>query len=309
MIAAKSHENRMPSCVSITIPSYNSRETIFVCIESLMQQDLDIEREIIVVDSSPDDMIALICRSFPQVILIHSEMRLLPGAARNVGAATARGEVLAFIDSDTVADRTWLRHIVESMLSGYQIMGGAVANLNPHHRIATADFILTSNEFALGMPEREVSFLPGVNLACTRELFRAIGGFESNLSAGEDVVFTLAASQTTKLLFNPGAIVYHRYCEDLSSLLRKHYFYGINASKIRKQYALRGHSLARIPILSFAAPVMRFVNIVLRILHNNPGLLPNALRSLPWIVIGIYAWGCGFVAASFHVRPSSRALH
>ena len=82
-------------------------------------------------------------------------------------------------------------------------MGGAVANLNPQRGIATADFILTFNEFAAGMPRREVSFLPSVNLACTRELFREIGGFASNLPTGEDLVFTLTASRKTRLLFDP----------------------------------------------------------------------------------------------------------
>ena len=76
--------------VSILVPCYDSRDTIGACLESLMQQDPDIGREIIVVDSSPDDMTAWISRSFPQVILIRSKERLLPGVARNAGRPSAR---------------------------------------------------------------------------------------------------------------------------------------------------------------------------------------------------------------------------
>jgi glycosyltransferase involved in cell wall biosynthesis len=106
--------------VSVLIPCYNSGDRIGACLESLVRQDSDICREIIVVDSSSDDMTASIGRSYPQVILIRSKERLLPGVARNVGAAIARGEILAFIDSDAVADRGWLRRIVEGMRSGYR---------------------------------------------------------------------------------------------------------------------------------------------------------------------------------------------
>jgi glycosyltransferase involved in cell wall biosynthesis len=294
--------------VSIIIPCYNAKETIGACLESLMRQESDICREIVVVDSSQDDTTELISRSFPQVIVIRSNERLLPGAARNTGAEIARGEILAFIDSDAVADRAWLGRIAESIRSGYRIMGGAVANLNPHCGIGIADFILSFNEFAPGMPRREVSCLPSVNLACTRELFRDIGGFLSGLPTGEDTLFTFAASRKTKILFDPCALVYHRNREGLSSFMRHQYVYGKNASLIRKRYALRGALLARIPLLAFAAPVLKAAIIGIRILHRNRRLLPDALRTLPWIVLGIHAWGYGFIEASFFPRHGREIL-
>jgi glycosyltransferase involved in cell wall biosynthesis len=288
--------------VSVLVPSYNSRGTIRPCLESLLSQDAGLDYEIIVVDSSRDDTAEVIRRDYPRLTLVHTEDRLSPGAARNRAAAEARGEVLAFIDSDCVADASWLRSIVRSVRDGYRIAGGAVANLNPESAISKADYLLTFNEFAPGMPCREVGYLPSANLACTRELFAELGGFPADLRTGEDMVFTSSASRKTRMLFEPRALVYHRNRTTLWAFVRHHFAFGSGAAAIRRARSFRGSLLARVPFLAPAAPAVRAARVAARILRHNRSLLPWLVLAGPWVLLGLVCWGVGFVLSSFRRR-------
>lgn len=85
---------------SIIIPSYNRALTIERAIGSCLRQTF-VDFEIIVIDDgSTDDTAAAVARcDDPRVVYIRQENRGA-SAARNHGAAAARGEFLAFLDSD-----------------------------------------------------------------------------------------------------------------------------------------------------------------------------------------------------------------
>jgi len=98
--------------ISVIIPTYNSRNEIGQCLESLINQTYPRELvEIIVVDCGSDDT-AKIAEKFASKIL-KSESRLTIGKARNKGISIATGEILAFIDSDCIAPRNWLEASIE----------------------------------------------------------------------------------------------------------------------------------------------------------------------------------------------------
>ncbi|MCR4850216.1 MAG: glycosyltransferase family 2 protein [Lachnospiraceae bacterium] len=89
--------------VSIIIPMYNAREYIRENVDSLLKQTLSEIEIVIVNDCSPDDSME-ICRSAygsnERVRLIDQPSNMGPGEARNRGIREARGEYIAFVDSD-----------------------------------------------------------------------------------------------------------------------------------------------------------------------------------------------------------------
>src|SRR5688572_21591436 len=101
----------VPRC-SIVVPSYRSAATIARCLRSLIAQDAPFDYEVIVVDSSDDGTAELVRRDFPGVCLHHLPDRVGPETARNIGAKHAKGAILAFLDSDCIAPRDWLRRLV-----------------------------------------------------------------------------------------------------------------------------------------------------------------------------------------------------
>ncbi|MHC4476821.1 MAG: glycosyltransferase family 2 protein, partial [Planctomycetota bacterium] len=67
----KNSEQEETIKVSVVIPSYNSENYIFDCLKSLTGQETDFRYEIIVVDSSEQNVLENIKKDFPQVVGIH----------------------------------------------------------------------------------------------------------------------------------------------------------------------------------------------------------------------------------------------
>ena len=85
--------------VSVIVPAYNSARYIGECLESISAQKGDIPFEVIVVDDGSEDDTRDRVRSFEGVRLIR-QANAGPSAARNRGVAEARGQYIAFLDSD-----------------------------------------------------------------------------------------------------------------------------------------------------------------------------------------------------------------
>jgi glycosyltransferase involved in cell wall biosynthesis len=96
------------SLVSVIVPTYNRRETIQAAIASVQRQTFADWELIVVDDGSTDDTAALIEGSDPRLVLIRQKNQGV-NAARNAGMLRARGQYIAFLDSDD----EWLPHHLE----------------------------------------------------------------------------------------------------------------------------------------------------------------------------------------------------
>lgn len=95
--------------ISVIIPTYRDWVRLEKCIQALMNQTLsDAHYEIIAINNDAKELVpASIRNSFPQVQFL-DETRPGSYAARNHGLASARGSIIAFIDSDCEPDDKWL---------------------------------------------------------------------------------------------------------------------------------------------------------------------------------------------------------
>lgn len=99
--------------ISIVIPTYNSCRSLEECLHSIKAQEYPSEKvEIIIVDAgSTDDTLAIASREGVAKVL--SNPLRTGEAGKTVGIREAKGELLAFIDSDNILDGTdWLRKMV-----------------------------------------------------------------------------------------------------------------------------------------------------------------------------------------------------
>lgn len=85
---------------SVIIPTYNRKDYLRACLESVAQQRLR-PNEVIVVDDGSTDGTQQMLGTLTDVTLIQ-QANAGPGAARNRGAAAANGDYLAFLDSDDI---------------------------------------------------------------------------------------------------------------------------------------------------------------------------------------------------------------
>jgi glycosyltransferase involved in cell wall biosynthesis len=100
--------------VSVVVPAYGRTPLLCQAVKSLIDQDLPAEEfEIIVADSSTDErneeaVAALIPTSRAALRYFRKEPEG-PGPSRNLGISHARGQIVAFMDSDCRADPGWLK--------------------------------------------------------------------------------------------------------------------------------------------------------------------------------------------------------
>jgi len=87
--------------LSVVIPNHNGAATIGLCLEAVLASKTEVEFEVVVADDgSRDDSVAII-RRYP-CRLVELPRQRGASAARNAGAAAARGEVILFIDADCI---------------------------------------------------------------------------------------------------------------------------------------------------------------------------------------------------------------
>ncbi|MCC7202149.1 MAG: glycosyltransferase [Nitrospirae bacterium] len=115
--------------VSVVIPTYNRRKLLKSTIESLLHQSYPMDRyEIIVIDNSSSDGTEEMVNSLRQNSLCslsyYRKKNEGPGASRNLGIAKTKGTIIAFTDSDCVADTDWLKNGVARMTNGIGLVQG-----------------------------------------------------------------------------------------------------------------------------------------------------------------------------------------
>jgi GT2 family glycosyltransferase len=109
-----------PLCeVSVIIVSFNTREILRECLQSVLLESDGLETEILVVDNdSSDGSAEMVERDFPQVILMRAGINLGFGAANNLALERARGRYFILLNSDAFFQRGALaaaiRHMDES---------------------------------------------------------------------------------------------------------------------------------------------------------------------------------------------------
>jgi len=103
--------------VSVIIVSYNTRELLRECIESILCEQGDgLAVEVIVVDNaSADGSAAMVAERFPQVRLIANPDNRGFGAACNQGMEVARGRYALILNADIRAQTGALQRLVEFM--------------------------------------------------------------------------------------------------------------------------------------------------------------------------------------------------
>ena len=103
--------------ISVIIPLYNAENTILAALDSVKNQEGDFDFEILVINDGSTDKSAEKVQQFidenPQlnIQLIHQENKGV-SSARNAGLRSAKGEWIAFLDSDDV----WLPHKTKVMM-------------------------------------------------------------------------------------------------------------------------------------------------------------------------------------------------
>jgi glycosyltransferase involved in cell wall biosynthesis len=173
--------------ISVIIPAYNEERYIDRTLSSLCRARDCAEAggeasvEIIVVDNGSSDGTADLGESHGAKIVFEPVRSV--ATARNAGASAALGQVLVFIDADTLVPDMLLSRIAAAVKHKRCLGGSSQVRYAPTRRFIrwylSAWRLLAK---ITGMAQGAVQF-------CTAEAFRAIRGYDEGLYMGEDVDF------------------------------------------------------------------------------------------------------------------------
>ncbi len=182
--------------ISVIIPALNEERYVGRALRSLLDQSLErSEYEIIVVDGHSTDGTVAVSRKLADRVIFEGIGTI--GGARNVGARAASGEIVAFIDADSVAPRNWLMRIRKTFRNAKLVgLGGMAYPIRGRMRDKFA-FLAMNSYCKLASWAGIYQFL-GYNCAYRRREFLAAGGFDGKLHFLEDSEFSLRLGARSK---------------------------------------------------------------------------------------------------------------
>ena len=182
-------DNQYSHFVSVIIPVFNDSEGLQKCLEALENQTYPQDLyEVIVVDNGSDESIEGIVNQFKRVLATYEST---PGsyAARNKGISLAKGEVLAFTDSDCIPAYNWLETGVQNLLSvpNCGLVAGKINMFFKDPAYPTAVELYDSITY-LDQKRyvEEYKFGATANLFTSKKVFQKVGLFNDKLKSWGD---------------------------------------------------------------------------------------------------------------------------
>lgn len=203
--------------ISVIVVTHGRKCLLKDCVLSILDNSKGISFELIVVDNASDDGTADFLRSLGSTVRIISLTKPVHlNVAKEIGAAKAAGNYLAFTDDDCLVAQDWLRAINIS-LESYDVVAGIVA---PVKKVELPFWWRKSMEWIIGVniSQSPNYFVLGSNLAYRKDAFyplNAMGRFR-NISVdasiyGEDTArVRVAVSHGKTFCFDQRMMAYHQ---------------------------------------------------------------------------------------------------
>ena len=224
--------------VSVVVPVLDGAATIGDLLTALSHQaGAPCDTEIIVVDNGSADTTAEVVERFPVTLL--RQPKPGPSAARNLGLSHAHGEVVVFIDADTLPTRRWLAEMTAPFASAAPVVVGGHAV--SHRAVTPAQRFMAQ----LGTRRLEhdffrsrVPYVAAESMAVRRAALIAVGGWDEGLRTAEDLdlCVRLVRRYACGVVRQPAAVLFSRRRDTFEALFRQAWDYGQGLAQAHLRY-------------------------------------------------------------------------
>lgn len=199
--------------ISAIICTHNREQYLGAAIDSLLNQQCSVTFEVIVVDNASSDRThTLVHDRLPHPLLtyVYEPVTGL-SVARNTGARTAQGQILAYLDDDAIASPDWLQALwnLYQQYEDVAIAGGRTSLIWPDG-VQPPRWMSTELSGSLGLYDLgdTLTFIEnpgqtprGLNYSLRRTFWESIGGFDSQLGrVGKQLLSNEELQMTEKAL-------------------------------------------------------------------------------------------------------------
>lgn len=282
--------------VSIIIITFNRKNLLCQCINSLLNQTYKGKKEIIIIDDGSADGTKNVIEK------LQKKSRLIKyfyqgnkgfAIARNKGMSKAVGDIIIFTDDDCIPKRDWIEQIVKNHIKypDYAAIGGSIA-VSSNSKLVWANHLLN---FSAWLPVGNTRFMkdiPTTNISYKKKYVQSMSFDESLEKLGyEDSLFNSSlVKKGHKLLFNPSICVCHnKEIKDYVAFLGLQRRYGYSfLKKGYKVHGIIGKTLIKFKLINLLCP--RLVFIAFRTFKSLRYTL-KFFQTLPLIIRGEFEKG------------------
>jgi GT2 family glycosyltransferase len=229
--------------ISVIVCTKSRPDELSVCLKSLLKQQYP-PVEIVVVDLFPEDTgtQVLMRNRFPLCRYVAGP-ELGPAGARNLGIAESFGDIVAYVDDAACPIAGWSRAVARSFADN-PLLGCCTGPVLPRELKTRAQRLLeerggfrkgfarvvfnrNSQVSAEAYPVQSWRFGAGANMSFRRSTLLKIGGFDTSMHSEEVLeIFFRVVRADFELIYEPRAIVFHRYPRTYQELRRTLHLWG-----------------------------------------------------------------------------------
>lgn len=186
--------------ISFIVPAYNEEIYIEKTLRAiqLAAEQVGEPFEIIVANDASTDQTPAIALKMGAIVVNGAHRQI--AATRNSGAKVAKGEILIFVDADTIINETVLRAVIKGIRNGL-IGGGASFQFDEaplYGRLMNSTCVILF---------RMTRLAAGCFVFCTKEAFEITGGFDETYFGAEEIIFSRALKKHGKFRMLPEKVI------------------------------------------------------------------------------------------------------
>jgi len=282
-------------------------------VNSVRRQSLPAAEIVVVADHNPG-LHRRLKAALPDLAVVENqEARGLSGG-RNTGIAIARGDIVAFLDDDAVADPGWLKFFADAYLDPAVVGVGGLTlpswdTRRPSWFPAEFDWVVGCSYVGMPTSPAPVRNLLGGNASFRREVFGIVGGFRSGIGRSasrrplgcEDTELCIRLRQRrpgSVLLVDNRAVIWHKVPparSRFSYFLSRCYAEGLSKAMVTRSVGMRDALSTERSYSARTLPAGVVHGIAAAVRGDPAGLGRSAA-----IVAGLGAAGAGYCAGSVH---------
>jgi glycosyltransferase involved in cell wall biosynthesis len=214
--------------VSVVLNVMNEEKNIADLLDSLVIQEQPME--VVVVDAASKDrtreIVQRYVEKYPFISLYIKPGRR--GESTNYGVDKAKGEILAFIGGDCLANPFWIRELRKTITEGNGVVVGKTITIG-------LDAWVDLDRVELYYKGNDISW-PSCNEAFVKESILKAGKFDPWFITAEDIDLNMrVVEKGYNIVYNESAIVYHRHKSTLYRFFKQAFWNGAG----RKQLTMK----------------------------------------------------------------------
>jgi glycosyltransferase involved in cell wall biosynthesis len=191
--------------ISLVIPAYNEEKYIGVCLKSVLQNGAGLF-EVIVINNASSDRTEEIVKSFPSgtyPLRVVNELQKGLTKARQRGLSEMRGDIIAFIDADTMMPKGWIERIMKEFEKNDKLV--CLSGPYRYYDLSLFSSLVNWSYWVfLAWPTYFITgyMAVGGNFVAKKSALETIGGFDETINFyGEDTDIAKRLSAEGKVKF------------------------------------------------------------------------------------------------------------